>query len=151
MLELKRISGKDCIKILCNKFGFQITTCFDLANCSNNIPKIPKPIESRICYFTENPSCRDGITNCHNGACELLVDCGGPCGACPTCSDGIQNQGEKNIDCRGPCPYLCEFESPIKSISFVIVLLAILALIVLIFIFYKAIKIILNWNSIKKK
>ncbi|HIH39845.1 TPA: type II toxin-antitoxin system HicA family toxin [Candidatus Woesearchaeota archaeon] len=24
MLELKRISGKDCIKILCNKFGFQI-------------------------------------------------------------------------------------------------------------------------------
>ncbi|MEK6886424.1 MAG: type II toxin-antitoxin system HicA family toxin [Nanoarchaeota archaeon] len=24
MPELKRISGKDCIKILCNKFGFQI-------------------------------------------------------------------------------------------------------------------------------
>ena len=24
MSELKRISGKDCIKILCNKFGFQV-------------------------------------------------------------------------------------------------------------------------------
>lgn len=24
MLELKRISGKECIKILCNKFGFSI-------------------------------------------------------------------------------------------------------------------------------
>jgi hypothetical protein len=25
----------------------------------------------------------------------------------PTCSDGIQNQGEQGIDCGGPCPYLC--------------------------------------------
>ncbi len=25
----------------------------------------------------------------------------------PTCTDGIQNQGEQGIDCGGPCPYLC--------------------------------------------
>lgn len=25
----------------------------------------------------------------------------------PSCSDGIQNQGEQGIDCGGPCPYLC--------------------------------------------
>ena len=25
----------------------------------------------------------------------------------PSCSDGIQNQGEAGIDCGGPCPYLC--------------------------------------------
>ena len=31
-------------------------------------------------------------------------DCGGPnCPACPTCSDGIKNQGEQDIDCGGPC------------------------------------------------
>ncbi len=26
----------------------------------------------------------------------------------PTCSDGIQNQGEKGIDCGGPCKRLCQ-------------------------------------------
>jgi len=48
-------------------------------------------------------SCFDGIQNCHDGACEEGVDCGGPCKPCPSCSDGIQNQGEEGIDCGGPC------------------------------------------------
>ncbi len=26
----------------------------------------------------------------------------------PSCSDGIQNQGEQGVDCGGPCPRLCE-------------------------------------------
>ncbi len=46
------------------------------------------------------PSCSDGIQN--QG--ETGVDCGGPCTPCFTCSDGIQNQGETGIDCGGPCP-----------------------------------------------
>ncbi len=25
----------------------------------------------------------------------------------PSCTDGIQNQGEQGVDCGGPCPYLC--------------------------------------------
>ena len=25
----------------------------------------------------------------------------------PSCTDGIQNEGEQGIDCGGPCPYLC--------------------------------------------
>ncbi|OYT41540.1 MAG: hypothetical protein B6U86_02040, partial [Candidatus Altiarchaeales archaeon ex4484_43] len=29
----------------------------------------------------------------------------------PTCSDGIQNQGEEGIDCGGPCPP-CKIEQP---------------------------------------
>jgi hypothetical protein len=46
------------------------------------------------------PTCSDGIQN--QG--ETGVDCGGPCAACPpSCSDGIQNQGETGIDCGGPC------------------------------------------------
>jgi hypothetical protein len=49
------------------------------------------------------PSCFDGIENCHDGSCEEGIDCGGPCRSCPTCSDGIQNQGEEGIDCGGPC------------------------------------------------
>ena len=45
------------------------------------------------------PSCSDGIQN--QG--ETGVDCGGPCSPCPTCNDGIQNQGETGVDCGGPC------------------------------------------------
>jgi hypothetical protein len=45
------------------------------------------------------PSCTDGIQN--QG--ETGIDCGGPCAPCPTCTDGIQNQGETGIDCGGPC------------------------------------------------
>jgi hypothetical protein len=45
------------------------------------------------------PTCSDGIQN--QG--EAGIDCGGPCPACASCSDGIQNQGETGIDCGGPC------------------------------------------------
>jgi hypothetical protein len=44
-------------------------------------------------------TCTDGIKN--QG--EEEIDCGGPCPACPTCTDGIKNQGELGIDCGGPC------------------------------------------------
>ena len=52
-----------------------------------------------------SPTCSDGIQN--QG--ETGIDCGGPCAACSattptaTCSDGIQNQGETGVDCGGPC------------------------------------------------
>jgi hypothetical protein len=45
------------------------------------------------------PTCSDGIQN--QG--ETGIDCGGPCTACATCNDGIQNQGETGVDCGGPC------------------------------------------------
>ncbi len=48
-------------------------------------------------------TCFDGLMNCHDGACEEEADCGGPCEPCPSCEDGIQNQGEEGIDCGGPC------------------------------------------------
>jgi len=122
--------------------GFQITSCQDLELCNSTSPKVPKPSEMKVCYFTENPNCVDGITNCHDGSCELLVDCGGPCKPCPTCSDGIQNQGEAGVDCGGPCPYACEVEEPFKGISFVIISLFILAVIMLGFILVKLVKIV---------
>ena len=45
------------------------------------------------------PTCDDGIQNQGN---ETGVDCGGPCDACPTCNDGIQNGNETGVDCGGP-------------------------------------------------
>lgn len=44
-------------------------------------------------------SCTDGIKN----NSETEVDCGGYCPECGTCSDGKRNQGETEIDCGGPC------------------------------------------------
>jgi hypothetical protein len=47
------------------------------------------------------PTCTDGIQN--QG--EIGVDCGGPCPACTGfCFDGIQNGTETGIDCGGTCP-----------------------------------------------
>lgn len=81
--------------------GYQTRICEDLSECGTTYDK---PLEIQGCYYSPNPNCFDGIQNCHHGSCELLVDCGGPCPACPTCSDGILNQGEERIDCGGPCP-----------------------------------------------
>ncbi|MFB6306088.1 MAG: hypothetical protein ABEH43_03720, partial [Flavobacteriales bacterium] len=50
------------------------------------------------------PSCSDGVKNGR----ETDVDCGGEnCPACPNCFDGVQNQDETGVDCGGtecePC------------------------------------------------
>jgi hypothetical protein len=112
--------------------GVQIRVCDDLKSCKSNLDK---PEEFGYCLFIENPSCSDGYKNCHDGECELLVDCGGPCSPCPSCSDKIKNQGEEGADCGGPCPWRCEPEVPLlkrKEIiyGFLILLLLIIALIV---------------------
>ena len=89
----------------CSKFGkcfpsgIQTRICTDLADCGTNFKK---PFETRECKYVG--TCFDLIKNCHHGSCEIGVDCGGPCPACPSCSDGIQNQGEEGVDCGGPCP-----------------------------------------------
>jgi len=50
-------------------------------------------------------TCTDGIQN----FAETDVDCGGPCQACETCFDRIKNGNETGIDCGtgcAPCPNL---------------------------------------------
>ncbi len=60
------------------------------------------------------PTCSDGIQN--QG--EAGIDCGGPCTACaPTCSDGIQNQNETGVDCGGPCTACVTCETHTLSIT----------------------------------
>ncbi len=45
------------------------------------------------------PTCTDGVQNGN----ETDIDCGGPdCPACPTCNDGVQNGNETGVDCGGP-------------------------------------------------
>ena len=89
----------------CSTDGLQIRTCVDLSNCSTSYNR---PNEVKYCLYTPNPNCYDGLLNCHDGLCEILADCGGPCSSCPTCSDGILNchangKCEEGVDCGGPC------------------------------------------------
>jgi len=97
---------------VCSVDGFQIRRCRDINKCGTSYFK---PNTTRNCTYYPQPSCEDGIQNCHHGGCEILVDCGGPCPPCPTCSDNIQNQGEEGIDCGGPCPPCVEMQRPVKG------------------------------------
>jgi len=124
--------------------GFQIRFCFDLNIC-NTIDQAPT--EMRECRFSLGPSCSDGIKNCHDQSCELLVDCGGPCVQCPTCSDGTKNQEEVGVDCGGTCPNLCTTEKPFvekESVKYTIIA-------ILVFFLIGAIILILRITKIKRE
>jgi len=97
--------------------GFQQRLCRDYNYCKT---EHDKPGEIRECYYTENPTCNDNIKNCHDGSCEILVDCGGPCEACPSCSDGIKNQNEEGIDCGGVCRPCIELPWTTKAFKLII-------------------------------
>ena len=104
---------------VCPVYEIQTRKCWDENNCGTTFNKPP---EMRPCEYVPEPSCDDGVKNCHHGACEILIDCGGPCPPCPTCSDNIKNchrmlDGtevcEEGIDCGGPCPP-CEIVIPAR-------------------------------------
>ena len=120
--------------------GFQLRRCLDVEGCNATVRK---PRELQICYFTLYPSCNDGILNCHDSRCELLVDCGGPCSRCPTCSDEKKNQGEEGIDCGGPCPTCLDipFFDIRKRVGIAVNLFIFLALLLLLFIAYEVMRI----------
>ena len=112
--------------------GYQIRECIDIEDCKT---KYDIPGTIRECYYTENPTCSDGIKNCHGSSCEVLVDCGGPCQACPTCEDKIKNQGEMNVDCGGPCSPC--IESPFRDIGLVSIMTSgLLFLVLIVFIYF---------------
>ncbi len=113
--------------------GFQIRDCSDISLCNTSF-MMPEKLQR--CYYTDNPNCEDGIKNCHSRDCEFLTDCGGPCKPCPTCYDGMQNQGEEGIDCGGPCYTSCEIkEKPLvkakSPLSYVLISLVIILFIII--------------------
>lgn len=127
--------------------GIQIRNCHDLNICNVTIG-IPEELQS--CYYIEEPSCFDGVKNCHGGSCELLIDCGGECKACATCSDSVKNQGEEGVDCGGPCPWKCVEVVPFVQKNFLPIILIILVLLIAITI-YRVIKIIKLRRELDKK
>jgi hypothetical protein len=53
------------------------------------------------------PNCEE-CDHCANGVWEpsrgeTWLDCGGPCPICPTCRNGVLDDGESGIDCGGDC------------------------------------------------
>ncbi len=133
----KLLSKEDykIIKNNCKEFflddncGFEVRNCQDVNMCNSTVLR---PDEIGYCTFTTNPSCSDGLKNCHNGQCELLIDCGGSCNACPTCTDKIKDQGEEGLDCGGPCPLVCPPKPPILErikAGYILIILIVLLLI----------------------
>jgi len=150
--ETKRNIREQCIKYGIGEVdcGYQTRNCIDANNCSTTRFK---PVELQYCMYVEHPGCDDGIKNCHHGSCEVLVDCGGPCPPCPTCSDGIKNQGEEGIDCGGPCPD-CVYEIPSRTVSYLIIIISVILLILIIIIIKKlrdVVKKRAEYHKIKKK
>ena len=125
--------------------GVQVRECKDVNGCNTTYNK---PREFKACYYSVEPGCNDGIRNCHDGMCELLIDCGGPCDPCPTCSDGIKNQGEEGIDCGGPCPSQCPVEKPLVGENWIPILAFVLANFILIVVI---IVIVIRIFKLKKK
>ncbi len=89
----------------CSIDNYQIRECIDINKCGT---QLRKPAVIKDCVY--EGSCFDGIQNCHGGACEEGIDCGGICKPCvseASCSDGIQNchdgECEEGIDCGGTC------------------------------------------------
>jgi len=98
-----KLADKDC--------GYQTRECNIIDACKN----LTMPSQAQYCQYSVNPSCSDGIKNCHDGKCEVLVDCGGPCAPCGSCSNGIKDKGEQGIDCGGVCAKACP-SIPLKDI-----------------------------------
>jgi len=128
--DMFRQIKEDCRLDFFDKCGFQIKSCLDTNYCNTSATK---PEEIGDCYYVQNPGCSDSVKNCHDGACETLVDCGGSCAPCPTCSDGIENQGELGIDCGGPCPSECP-PKPVRKIGIQYILIGLLLLFIIIII-----------------
>jgi hypothetical protein len=65
--------------------------------CIDNrrLMEIDSRLQNNNCTLINRPWTCEG--RCQNGACQQ-----------PTCSDGIQNQGETNIDCGGPSCLSCD-------------------------------------------
>ena len=71
------------------------------------VPNGTATCDGTTCGFT----CGAGSRDCGGGTCApcpagaASAQCfGAVCVATGTCSDGLQNQGETDVDCGGPCP-----------------------------------------------
>jgi len=99
------VSKMDCFDDwFCQPYGVCIGGTQTRVCVENDYPdcelKMPRPSEEQACEMPiPGATCTDGIQN--QG--EKGIDCSGPCAPCPNCFDGIRNQGEVKVDCGGPC------------------------------------------------
>jgi len=93
-------------------------TLWDLEGCCDYLTIYDGPnTSSTQIYFGDGADPSPGTVQSTNGCLTFFWDSDGSVTypgwaatiSCytPTCSDGIQNQGEVGIDCGGPCPTIC--------------------------------------------
>ena len=143
-----RIVQQNCTdrQLTDERCGVQIRNCNDLRECTIDLGK---PDEAQACLYIADPSCSDGVKNCHDGECEILIDCGGSCERCPSCSDGIKNQGEEGVDCGGACPWQCVPAVPLLKRGEIIYGFFFLLLLIIAFVIYKLIRVLKYKKKLK--
>lgn len=141
----------------CTAEGIQTKTCEDLNHCDLNHYI---HVLERDCIYVAPPLCDENwectiwspcpYTGIQTRTCTDLNECGTihyqpeeeqDCEYTPTCSDGLQNQGETGTDCGGPCPACTIIEIPgiIKERSNILtnILFLIIIIILSLLIIYK--------------
>jgi hypothetical protein len=107
----------------CLPSGIQLRTCTDVNRCGS---ADDRPDVIRDCEYIG--TCSDLIKNCHDGLCELGVDCGGPCDACPTdATEDEETDIPADIDRPGIVDQLPE---PVRRASYIGLIIGLLAAIV---------------------
>ncbi len=92
----KCVVGDDCVSTICTGGICQAPSCTD---------GIRNGAETDVdCGGGTCPACDDGKKCKAGGDCKDAV-CDPAAATCsaPTCMDGVQNQGEIDVDCGGPC------------------------------------------------
>lgn len=84
-------SGNTCCSGLCQADPRTDTQCQD-KSCGPLGWSATNKADGTSCTYSGQPS------TCKSGACQAVSP------PTPTCSDNIQNQGETGVDCGGPCP-----------------------------------------------
>lgn len=131
--------------------------CEHLWDCTNWNPCEENGMQTRICYYTGTCSVEEGQPDtrqlCTYVAPEETII---PTERTESCYDKIQNQGERDTDCGGPCP-TCPTPTPVAeqpAPTWPYILLGILLLLLIVGIIlahkYKD-KIKEYWNTMKMK
>ena len=118
-LSLSGRADRACVPGLTQCGGACVDTQADSAHCGSCgvACDFPDRCVSGACACIKRTCTVVGECGTSDDGCGGTVDCGGCAGqsTCvahrcvpPTCSDGLQNQGETDVDCGGPCQRCAE-------------------------------------------
>ena len=96
-LGLTACDGGPCLALGDRDSGYQVTSAPQDIDAWGTC----KNVSSSVSLFAPTKTAAEWNAFIANHPGQVTLNA---CGPAPTCSDGIQNQGETGVDCGGPCP-----------------------------------------------